>query len=137
METFLDNLENNEDYSETANRYNKAKGDIVQQIKDFYMGKGKITLAKPEGLVPTKAALFGLDVRFRNVDKLIIEEKLRRSAFKTGRKNDKNGYSLNRHSYPEQAIGLKSKTAVSGGRVNKKNFVTQFNAGTCYDELIT
>jgi|PersoiStandDraft_1058852.scaffolds.fasta_scaffold309422_2 hypothetical protein len=30
METFLDQLEQNEDYSETANRYNKAKGDIVQ-----------------------------------------------------------------------------------------------------------
>jgi hypothetical protein len=65
------------------------------------MGKNKIILAKPEGFVPTKAALFGLDVRFRNVDKLIMDEKLRRSAFKTGSKKDTNGYSLNRHSFPE------------------------------------
>lgn len=102
------------------------------------MGKGKITLTKPEGLVPTKAALFGLDVRFRNVDKQIMDEKLRRSAFKTGRNKDTNGYSLNRHSFPEQALGLiKFKTASSAGRVSKKNLVTQFTAGTCYDEVIT
>lgn len=87
------------------------------------MGKGKIKLDKPEGLVPTKAALFGLDVRFRSVDKQIMEEKLRRSAFKTGRKKDTNGESLNRHSYPEQAMDLKSKANVTSGRVNKKNFV--------------
>lgn len=65
------------------------------------MGKGKV-MVKPEGLVPTKAALFGLDVRFRNVDKQNMEEKLRRSTYKAERTKDKNGYSLNRHSCPEQ-----------------------------------
>jgi len=54
------------------------------------MGKGKITMAKPEGLVPTKAALFGLDVRFRGFDRLILEEKKRRCTFKSGGK--KEGY---------------------------------------------
>ncbi len=38
-------------------------------------------------LVPTKAALFGLEIRFRAVDQKIIEEKIRRSAFKrTGKR---------------------------------------------------
>ena len=32
------------------------------------MGRGKKVIKVPEGLVPTKAALFGLDVRFKNVD---------------------------------------------------------------------
>jgi len=54
------------------------------------MGKSKFTMAKPEGLVPTKAALFGLDVRFRDFDRVILEEKRRRCTFKSGRK--KEGY---------------------------------------------
>ena len=45
----------------------KQKKDIVQQIKDMYMRK-KAPTKETKGLVPTKAALFGLDVRFRAVD---------------------------------------------------------------------
>ena len=45
----------------------KKKDDIVQQIKDMYMRK-KPPAKESKGLVPTKAALFGLDVRFRRVD---------------------------------------------------------------------
>ena len=45
----------------------KKKDDIVQQIKDMYMRK-KPPAKESKGLVPTKAALFGLDVRFRKVD---------------------------------------------------------------------
>jgi len=29
METFIEDIENGEGFSETANRYNKGKGDIV------------------------------------------------------------------------------------------------------------
>ena len=59
----------------------KKKDDIVQQIKDMYMRK-KPPAKESKGLVPTKAALFGHDVRFRKVDQQILEEKLRRNAFK-------------------------------------------------------
>jgi len=41
-----------------------------------------------KGLVPTKAALFGLDVRFRRVDQAILDEKLNRNVFKRGVKRD-------------------------------------------------
>jgi len=84
------------------------------------MGKDKIKIAKPEGLVPTKAALFGLDVRFRNIDRAILEDKQRRYANRPGGKNE--GYCLNRHSYPEQAIRITSNSAGAGSRTNKKNF---------------
>ena len=47
----------------------------------MYMRK-KPPAKESKGLVPTKAALFGLDVRFRKVDQQILEEKLRRNAFK-------------------------------------------------------
>ena len=66
--------------SEAADCMTKKKGDIVQQIKDFYMGRGSRVVEQPEGLVPTKAALFGLDIRFREVDKRITDEKMRRSS---------------------------------------------------------
>ena len=45
----------------------KPKVDIVQQIKDLYMRKKPKNVEK-KGLVPTKAALFGLDIRFRPVE---------------------------------------------------------------------
>jgi len=59
------------------------KGDIVQQIKDLYMRKGLRPADEQNRvhLVPTKAALFGLDVRFRVIEKKMLDEKLARSAF--------------------------------------------------------
>lgn len=53
-----------------------SRGDVVQQIKDLYHRKG----VKPEGvthvpLVPTKAALFGLDMRFRQIEEKITYKK--------------------------------------------------------------
>ena len=89
------NLDGN--FSETGENYTKKKGDIIQQIKDFYMGRGKVQIDQAVGLVPTKAALFGLDIRFREVDRRILDEKLRRSAFRAGAK--KSGVT-NRHEMP-------------------------------------
>ena len=43
------------------------KNDIVKQIKDLYMRK-KPAEREKNVLIPTKATLFGLDVRFRVVD---------------------------------------------------------------------
>ena len=47
--------------------------DIVQQISEMY-SKKRVTTRK-EYLVPTKATLFGLDVRFRAVDQKLQNEK--------------------------------------------------------------
>ena len=57
----------------------------------------KRTVAKEsKGLIPTKAALFGLDVRFRKVDQAILEERMRRNAFKRRQTRDQSAPS--RHS---------------------------------------
>jgi len=59
----------------------------------------KRTIAQEaKGLVPTKAALFGLDVRFRHVDQLALEEQQRRNAFK--RKQNRDLSAPSRHSLP-------------------------------------
>ena len=42
----------------------KKQVDIVEQIKNMYMQK-RLPQKESKGLIPTKAALFGLDVRFR------------------------------------------------------------------------
>ena len=65
----------------------KKKVDIVQQIKDMYMRK-RAPPKESKGLIPTKAALFGLDVRFRRVDQAILDEKMRRNAFKRKQTRD-------------------------------------------------
>jgi len=85
----------------------KKQVDIVQQIKDMYMRK-RIPAKEPKGLVPTKAALFGLDVRFRRVDQAILEEKLRRNAFKRKDKRDQSAPS--RHSLPMKTNYLKNES---------------------------
>ena len=51
----------------------KRKMDIVDQIKQMYMRK-KPVAKEAQGLIPTKAALFGLDVRFRPVDQAMLDE---------------------------------------------------------------
>lgn len=84
----------------------KKRVDIVQQIKDMYMRK-KAPAKEQKGLVPTKAALFGLDVRFRAVDQAILEEKLRRNAFKRRQTRDQSAPS--RHSIPMKTQYLKSQ----------------------------
>ena len=50
-------------------------------------------------LIPTKATLFGLDVRFRVVDQKMLEDKLRRTAFKRPKTREHGGPS-NRHDPP-------------------------------------
>ena len=57
-----------------------VKKDIIQQIADMYVEKvqAKAKIRKKDVnqiLVPTKATLFGLDVRFREIDKKLAEEK--------------------------------------------------------------
>ena len=49
------------------------KTDILTQIQEKYNQgtENPSKTAKATGLVPTKATLFGLDVRFRDVDKRI------------------------------------------------------------------
>ena len=64
-----------------------------------------------KGLVPTKAALFGLDVRFRRVDQAILDEKLRRNAFKRGVKRDQSAPS--RHSLPMKTQYLKNDSNIN------------------------
>ena len=51
-------------------------------------------------LIPTKAALFGLEVRFKPVDDRLMEEKRRRTAFKRPKTNKENGRTVNRHAVP-------------------------------------
>lgn len=63
----------------------------------MYMRK-KPPARESKGLVPTKAALFGLDVRFRRVDQKILDEKLRRNAFKKKKARDQS--APGRHSLP-------------------------------------
>ena len=51
------------------------KTDILTQIAEkYHKTQAKTSLgASKEVLVPTKATLFGLDIRFRDVDKKIAE----------------------------------------------------------------
>ena len=51
----------------------KRKEDIVTKIRNMYTRK-KPKDTEPKGLIPTKAALFGLDIRFRDVDQAALEE---------------------------------------------------------------
>lgn len=67
------------DYSHTAQTHNAGKGkkpDIVQQIRDFYnRSEPKHDIEQVKPLVPTKAALFGLDCRFKQVEERILNQK--------------------------------------------------------------
>ena len=74
------------------------------------MGRGKKVVETPAPLVPTKAALFGLDIRFREVDQRIMEEKMKRNALKVGgRKSSLTGIK-NRHIFPNADVARKPKT---------------------------
>ena len=51
-----------------------TKKDILQQINDMYSRKEKVK-TDSKFLIPTKATLFGLDVRFRAIDQKLDEDK--------------------------------------------------------------
>ena len=107
------------------------KGDIVQQIKDLYMRKGHRPADEQniEHLVPTKAALFGLDVRFRVIEKKMLDEKIARSSFNVTKGKSASDVG-NRHQYPPQEkIAQLRKTA----RTRPYNL----KAGTCFDGVIS
>ena len=84
----------------------RNKDDIVEKIRDMYMRK-KLPAKEQKGLVPTKAALYGLDVRFRPVDQAILDEKIRRNAFRRRKTRDQSAPS--RHSVPVRAKYLNAK----------------------------
>lgn len=67
--------------SNVGSGFNREKRDIVTQIKDLYMRKFKT----PEDqmitpLIPTRAALFGLDCRFREIDEKLNLKKIKKQA---------------------------------------------------------
>lgn len=78
-------------------------------------------------MIPTKATLFGLDVRFRNVDKRIQEQKLGRNprAVKEDA-NHKKFFNLNRHLVPidqmDKLTGKQMKSITGSGKVNKSPY---------------
>ena len=84
----------------------RNKDDIVEKIRAMYERK-KQPAKEQKGLVPTKAALYGLDVRFRPVDQAILDEKIRRNAFRRRKTRDQSAPS--RHSVPVQAKYLNAK----------------------------
>ena len=77
----------------------RVKKDIVEQIKDLYMRKKPIK-TETNMLIPTKAALFGLEVRFRPVDEKLLEEKKRRMAFRRPKTNKESTTGAHRHQHP-------------------------------------
>jgi hypothetical protein len=67
----------------------------------MYLGKSKVVEDKSENLIPTKAALYGLDVRFREVDNRLSNEQDERNALKRRCKGNGPGKEKsNRHSMP-------------------------------------
>ena len=66
-----------------------AKRDIVDQIRDMYGPASRHSTGVPN-LVPSKAALFGLDVRFKGVDDRIAKEEDRRNALSVKMKSGDN-----------------------------------------------
>jgi hypothetical protein len=78
-------------------------------------------------LVPTKAALFGLDLRFQAMEERQQAKKNRRHS--KGSKEAAPIQNKNRHLFPSQdTINLFKKTE------RKREF---FMGGTCYDSQIT
>ncbi len=140
------------------------KKDILDQINELYVKKRKVSQQIPEPsnrpqiiknteyLVPTKATLFGLDVRFRTTDKKLEDDKRkcissvgltlaagRRSAFKVStnkkRKGDDDEESEeepavpNRHALPTAEVLAKMNTTVSsyaGGNIFNQTASTNF-----------
>ena len=99
----------------------KRKDDIVQMIKNMYMRK-RAPKKESKGLIPTKAALFGLDVRFRAVDQAALDEKLRRNAFKKRQARDLSAPS--RHSLPMQAQYMKTKSKRDATMLQLQSYAT-------------
>jgi hypothetical protein len=69
--------------SAVGDRQKKAEKskDIVDQIKNLYLRKGHNSDLDKEPLNPTRAALFGLDVRFRVIEDKLNDKRIKRSAF--------------------------------------------------------
>ena len=85
-------------------------------------------------LVPTKAALFGLDLRFRAIDEQLAQKKNRRRSMAMANSNNTTAYELleeggNRHLFPSQTVIDTLKF--------KERKREHFKAGTCYDNMIT
>jgi len=69
---------------------------------------------KPEGcenrvpLIPTKAALFGLDIRFRSIDEQIAKKKIKRGRAQSLNINAQDGVfhnpNQNRHLFPSEEM---------------------------------
>lgn len=98
--------------------------DIVQQITDFYI-KRKIEIEKVEPLVPTKAALFGLDMRLTS-----MKDKEYAKTHKNKRVQKKESLQeSNRHLYPSENTIEQFKTS--------QGYLDFFTGGTCYDQQIT
>jgi hypothetical protein len=67
------------------------------------MGKSQVVEEKQD-LIPTKAALFGLDVRFRGVDQKLADEVEERNALKRRCKTgNAGGERVTRHKMPIKA----------------------------------
>lgn len=77
-----------EESIQISNKKSPQKGDIVQQIQSMYSKRTKPS-EKKEYLIPTKATLFGLDVRFRHIDQKIAEDKAAKSLSKLRISNKK------------------------------------------------
>ena len=80
-------------------------------------------------LVPTKAALFGLDVRFRVIEQKLLQEKIQRSAFNVCKGKSSSDIG-NRHQYPAVEKITKVRKTTRGHPIS-------FKAGTCFDQVIT
>ena len=112
--------------SNTGERAQKASAisDPIQAIKDFYFRKGKMPESEINKvpLIPTKAALFGLDQRFREIDeKRNAKKHSKRPAFEIGSEQT----CKNRHLYPQEQL-IQSK------RYNERKR-EHFSPGTCFD----
>ena len=69
--------------SSVGERQQKAarQKDIIDQIKDLYQRKGHGDVEQISPLNPTRAAMFGLDCRFKIIEGRLNLKKITRSAF--------------------------------------------------------
>ena len=99
--------------------------DVVQKIEDFYTKKKY----RPENerhiepLVPTRAALFGLDQRFRYVEKIMAAKNVIKPLDPLAQTH------TNRHIAPSEDI-------VQSERYTKRRR-QYFTSGTCFDKVVT
>ena len=97
--------------------------DPIEHIKNYYFKKGvKAHEDKVPLLVPTRAALFGLDLRFKEVDEKIRQK---RNPFSN---REVEPHAKNRHVYPSEDFIQQNQ------RTERRQQV--FTAGTCFDAHI-